>query len=262
MQNIDDLKTIMATLRGPQGCPWDKVQTPASLTPYAVEEALELEDAIHNKSPQDVKEELGDLLFQVVFHSRMAEEKGDFTLNDVIHELCEKMVSRHPHVFADNKHELTDQGVSQIWETNKNKKTNSMKIFEMPKNFPSLLSAVKIGKKSRTINFDWLKKADVLKHFLSEVKEMKEAILKKKLKDQEEEIGDALFTLAQLARHIGVDPEKALRQANRKIVNRFNQCFQLSGLSWEKFSALSLKEKDNLWNKVKKVQKKKKGSKK
>ena len=176
-QTLSDLKKIMTTLRGKNGCPWDKKQTAKSLTPYAVEEALELEDAIHHKSKMDIIEELGDLLFQVVFQSQMAAEKGDFDLDDVIDHLCKKMIHRHPHVFATNKQQkLTQQSVSLRWEIEKNKKASSSQIFDLPKNFPALLSAVKIGKKTRTINFDWTKVSDVFRHFLSEAQELQETL--------------------------------------------------------------------------------------
>jgi tetrapyrrole methylase family protein / MazG family protein len=250
-QSLDDLKNIMRQLRGPNGCPWDKQQTPESLTPFAVEEALELEDAILHKKSNDVMEELGDLLFQVVFQSQMAEEKGEFSLDDVIHHLSAKMIERHPHVFAKGKKLNTSQEVLQTWEKNKNKKLSGQEIFTLPTNFPSLLAAVKIGKKTRTIDFDWKNVKDTFVHFLSEVTELGDALSTGTAKEQEEELGDTLFTLAQVARHMRVDPEKSLRKANNKVVARIHESHALSGLSWEKFSKLSQKEKDALWNKVK-----------
>lgn len=251
-QTLDDLKKIMRTLRGPQGCPWDKVQTPESLTPFAVEEALELEDAVLHKQPKDVMEELGDVLFQVVFQSQMAEENGDFTLDDVIHNLCEKMTERHPHVFGNSANDQDAQGVLQTWEQNKNKKLTPKEIFTMPKNFPALLASVKIGKKTKTIAFDWKNTKETFAHFLTEVKELQSALKKSSLKHQEEELGDTLFTLAQVARHMKVDPEKALRKANHKIVDRIHKAHKLSGLKWNEFSQLSQKEKDKLWDRIKK----------
>lgn len=250
---LSDLKKVMATLRGPKGCPWDKKQTAKSLTPYAVEEALELEDAIHNKTQADVMEELGDVLFQVVFQCQMAEERGEFNLDDVIHHLSAKMIERHPHVFKPSKSKTTALEISQTWEQSKNKKFGSMQIFSMPKNFPSLLAAVKIGKKTRTIHFDWYKVDDVFKHFMSEVKELKETLHQRDKKHQEEEVGDALFTLAQVARILNIDPEKALRQANRKIVGRINEAFKISKLEWKDFAALPIEKKERLWTQAKKA---------
>lgn len=251
-KNLQDLKKVMSTLRGPKGCPWDKKQTPKSLTPFAVEEALELEDAIHNKTTDDVIEELGDVLFQVVFQSQMAAERGDFTLDDVIHHLTTKMTERHPHVFARNT-KMSAQGVSQIWETRKNEKKKPAEIFAMPANFPALLSAVKIGKKTRTINFDWYDPRDVFKHFLSEVEELRETLDENDKAHQEEEVGDALFTLAQVARLLNIDPEKALRQSNRKVVRRILAAHKISGLSWDEFAALTVEQKEELWEKVKRL---------
>ncbi len=255
-QTLDDLKKVMATLRSPQGCPWDREQTPQSLTPFAVEEALELEDAILHKTQNDVMEELGDLLFQVVFQAQMAEEKGLFNLDDVIHHLSAKMIERHPHVFSADKEALTDQGVSLRWETNKNKKVGSSAIFVMPTNFPALLSAVKIGKKTRTIKFDWKKTSEVFKQFLSETRELQRALKSKDKKNQEEEIGDSLFTLAQIARFLQIDPEKALRLSNRKVVDRIRKSHEISGLSWEDFCQLTEKKKEVLWSQAKKALKK------
>lgn len=258
-QTLDDLKKIMASLRA--GCPWDKKQTPQSLTPYAVEEALELEDAILHKTPKDVMEELGDLLFQVVFQSHMAQEAGHFTLDDVIHSLSEKMIERHPHVFAKNQMSVngsatTAEDVKQTWEQSKSAKINSTDIFKMPKNFPSLLSAVKIGKKTRTIDFDWYKVSDVFKQFLSEVRELKATLRGKNKEHQMEELGDTLFTLAQVARLLDLDPEKSLRLANKKVVRRIETAHAISGLSWKDYCALSVKQKEVLWEKAKKQLKK------
>lgn len=254
---LEDLKNVMRTLRGPKGCPWDKAQDAESLTPYAVEEALELEDAIHNKTTGDVIEELGDVLFQVVFQAQMAEEKGEFTLDDVIHHLSTKMIDRHPHVFKNHDGKNTAHGVLNTWEAEKSKKQNSPKIFEMPRNFPSLLAAYKIGKKSRTINFDWYKVDEVFKHFMSEVKELKDTLKKKDKAHQQEEVGDALFTLAQVARILDIDPEKALREANRKVVGRINESYKISKLSWAEFAKLKIAEKEKLWAKAKKARKNK-----
>lgn len=264
-QTLDDLKKIMISLRA--GCPWDQKQTPESLTPYAVEEALELEDAILHKTPEDVKEELGDLLFQVVFQSQMAQEAGHFSLDDVIHSLSEKMIERHPHVFALDKKVLSEHendkfntsekqisadSVKQTWEKTKSAKINSTEIFKMPQNFPSLLSAVKIGKKTRTIDFDWYKVSDVFKQFMSEVSELKATLRGKDKAHQMEELGDTLFTLAQVARLLDLDPEKSLRLANTKVVKRIETAFKISSLSWKEYCALSVKKKEVLWDKAKK----------
>lgn len=251
-KTLDDLKNVMRQLRGPKGCPWDKEQTPESLTPFAIEEALELEDAILNKSKEDVLDELGDLLFQVIFQAQMAAEKKQFTIDDVIHHLTVKMIHRHPHVFKKNQKKLSSSDVKNKWEQDKNLKKTSQNTFLMPKNFPALISSYKIGKKSQSIQFDWEKTEDIFSHFLTEVEELRQAIRKKDKVNQMEEIGDVLFTLVQVARHLSIDPEKALRLANKKIVRRILMCFELSQLSWQQFSKLSLDAKELLWQKVKK----------
>lgn len=252
-KTIDDLKMVMKKLRSAQGCPWDKEQTPESLTPFAVEEALELEDAILHKDTADVIEELGDLLFQVVFQAQMAAEKKQFTLDDVVDNLTRKMIHRHPHVFLKNQKQLSAREVKNKWEQDKNKKHSPRSTFVMPKNFPALLSAYKIGKKSRSIQFDWEKVDDIFKHFLTEVEELRQAIRKKDKANQMEEIGDTLFTLVQVARHLSIDPEKALRLSNKKVVDRILKCFKISQLSWLDFSRLSIEHKERLWQKVKKL---------
>lgn len=262
-KTLNDLKNVMRSLRGPGGCPWDKKQTPASLTPFAVEEALELEDAILHKSKDDVLEELGDLLFQVVFQAEMASEKKLFDLDDVIDNLATKMIERHPHVFAvgkstggkssqGKKQKMSANDIKNKWEIDKNAKKTPRTTFEMPKNFPALLAAYKIGKKSRSIQFDWDKAEEIFTHFLTEVEELREAMEKKDHENQIEEIGDSLFTLVQVARHLSVDPEKALRLSNRKVVDRILKSYELSGVSWKDFSKLSLATKEDLWQQVKK----------
>ncbi len=255
LKNLEDLKQVMRSLRGPQGCPWDKKQTPQSLTPFAVEEALELEDAILYKSKSDVIEELGDLLFQVVFQAQMAEEQNQFTLDDVIHSLASKMIDRHPHVFAPKKSKMSADDVKNKWEVDKNTSKDETNTFEMPTNFPALLAAYKIGKKSRSIKFDWDEADEIFAHFLTEVEELRQAMANNDHDNQIEEIGDSLFTLVQVARHLSVDPEKALRLSNRKVVDRILKCYRLSGLSWQKFSTLSIAEKEQLWQEVKRLAK-------
>ncbi|MCB9073071.1 MAG: nucleoside triphosphate pyrophosphohydrolase [Bdellovibrionaceae bacterium] len=251
-KNIEDLKKIVATLRGPNGCPWDKKQTAQSLTPYVVEEALELEDAIHHKSDADIMDELGDVLFQVVLHSQIAAEEKRFTLDDVIDSLSRKMVARHPHVFENNSAKMNADDVKDKWEKDKSAQKDETNTFTLPKNFPALLAALKIGKKTRSINFDWDKPLEIFAHFLTETDELKQAIKKKDKVNQWEEVGDSLFTLVQVARHLSVDPEKALRMSNKKVVDRIRLAHKISGLPWKEYIRLSLDEKEALWEKAKK----------
>lgn len=250
--SIEDLKDVMKTLRSPSGCPWDKKQSPKSLTPYAIEEAYELEDAIYNKSQQDVKDELGDLLFQVIFQAQMADEVGNFNFDEVVHHLCSKLKKRHPHVFEKSKTLSTPDEVAKNWEEQKSKANSAEELFDFPKNLPSLLTAVKIGKKSRVMNFDWDSPQEVLQHVHSELKEVIEVMNDDDPTDLELEIGDLLFTIAQLARKLKIDPEKSLRLSNQKIIQRIKTAHELSGLDWESFCQLSTEQKDHWWEQAKK----------
>lgn len=246
MTSFQQLVEIVKKLRGPDGCPWDKAQTHKTLTPYAIEEAHELEEAIENDDTENMKEELGDLLFQSVLHSEIARQNGDFDIDDVLQHLNHKMVSRHPHVFADTKVKDSDE-VLVNWEKIKDseKKTDP---FAIPKSFPALLKAQKIGKKTNKLDFDWLTSTEVLAKVHEELTETQEAIAAKDSAKIEEEIGDLLFTVAQLARHLNIDAEKSLRLANQKFVDRFQGMLKLA----PDFAQRTREQKEILWNQVKK----------
>ena len=249
MSSFQQLVDIVKKLRGPNGCPWDKAQTHESLTPYAIEEAHELEDAILSGDSQHVKEELGDLLFQSVLHAEIARAQGTFDIDDVINTLNEKMQRRHPHVFGDVKVENADQVMSN-WEDIKAKEKNALKTtsepFDIPKNFPALLRAHKIGKRSKKLDFDWDHASEVLDKVDEELAELKQAITNQS--NIEEELGDLLFSLAQLARHLDLDSEKALRQANEKFIKRFQEMLEQDPDLLNKDRA----SKEKMWNLVKK----------
>ncbi|MEM7646048.1 MAG: nucleoside triphosphate pyrophosphohydrolase [Pseudomonadota bacterium] len=247
--SFQQLLDIVKTLRGPEGCPWDKEQTHKSLTPYAVEEALELEEAIHNEDMENMKEELGDLLFQSVLHSEIADQNGDFNIEDVLQHLNNKMVSRHPHVFSDTQVRNASE-VVQNWEDikAKEKKENP---FHIPATFPSLLAAHKIGKRTRQMDFDWNTPEEVLKKIKEEVSELEEALEKKEPLKIQEELGDLLFTCSQLARHTDLDAEKALRLANKKFIGRFEGMRKRE----PNFKDIGRSEKEALWNQVKSEEK-------
>lgn len=249
--NLEDLKSLMATLRGPKGCPWDKEQTPESLTPYAIEEAFEVEEAVFSGNHEALKDELGDLLFQVIFHGQMSSEAGGFTVDEVIHHLTEKMIRRHPHVFAPDSLETAVDSAEQVkvnWEKSKTKNLESNPMESVPKNFPSLLRAHKIGKKAKTIRFDWSTSAEVWKQVESEWQELQQATTKE---HKEEELGDLLFSLAQWARHEGLDAETALRKANKKVCQRVNKAKDLFRGNWQEFADLPEEKKELLWKQVK-----------
>jgi tetrapyrrole methylase family protein/MazG family protein/ATP diphosphatase len=223
---LDRLLAIMAALRDPQtGCPWDLQQTFATIAPYTIEEAYEVVDAIDRGDLADLKDELGDLLLQVVFHARIAEERGDFRFDDVADAICDKMVRRHPHVFADAMvASLDDQ--SQAWEDIKSqeradKGRSSSILDDVPVTLPALTRAVKLSKRAARVGFVWSNTQDVLEKLIEEVDELRVEI---KTADREkifEELGDLLFVCANLARDLDIDPEAALRAANAKFIRRF-----------------------------------------
>lgn len=246
MTSFQQLIEIVKKLRGPDGCPWDKAQTHLSLTPYAIEEAHELEEAIEKKDIANMKEELGDLLFQSVLHAEVARQNGDFDIDDVINHLNHKMVSRHPHVFADTKVKDSKEVVKN-WEAIKEGE-KKVDPFDIPKSFPALLKAQKIGKRTHKLDFDWLTTAEVLKKVKEELAEVEEAMASKDLEHTQEEIGDLLFTVAQLARHLDLDAEKCLRMANNKFIDRFQKMLAAA----PNFAKLQREEKEVLWNKIKK----------
>ncbi|HTK34979.1 MAG TPA: nucleoside triphosphate pyrophosphohydrolase [Caulobacteraceae bacterium] len=223
---IDRLIQIMARLRDPKtGCPWDQVQTFATVAPYTIEEAYEVADAIERGDLTDLKDELGDLLLQVVFHARMAEEQGDFGFDDVVGAICDKMIRRHPHVFAD---ETYDSLVAQTegWEAIKAaeraaKAGGGGVLADVPAGLPALLRAVKLTKRAARVGFDWPDPAAVLEKLQEEVRELEVEIEAGDRAKAREELGDLLFVCANLARKLEVDPEDALRSANAKFARRF-----------------------------------------
>ena len=245
MTSFQQLIDIVKKLRGPGGCPWDIAQTHKSLTPFAVEEAHELEEAIENNDVENMKEELGDLLFQSVLHSELARQNGDFDIDDVIKHLNNKMVRRHPHVFSDTKVKDAAE-VLKNWEEIKALEKDG-KPFDIPKSFPALLRAHKIGKRTKKMDFDWDTSSAVFDKVSEEMLEFKEAIELNDKERIEEEMGDLLFTISQYARHVDLDAEKSLRKANNKFIGRFEKMLELA----PDFESKSREEKESLWQQVK-----------
>ena len=248
-QEFLTLVEIVAALRGPNGCPWDKEQTQGTLTQYAIEEAHELAEAIESGNQQEIKDELGDFFFQVLLQSQVASDEKHFNLSQVMKNLSEKLVRRHPHVFSDTKVKNTEE-VWKNWETLKSQE-KIKPVFSYPKNLPALQAAYKIGVKSKGYKFDWNSAGDVLEKVREELRETEEAISLQKKEKVEEEIGDLLFSIAQLARHWDLEPEQTLRKANKKFENRFNLVLKISGKSKDEFAALPDSEKEELWKKAK-----------
>jgi len=245
---FEDLKRIMSELR--QKCPWDRKQTHESLKKYLIEEAYEVLDAIDRKDWEALKEELGDLLLQPVFHAKLAEEKGLFNIDDVVDLLCKKLIERHPHVFGEEEAKTAEEVLSK-WEQRKAQKRKSI-LDGVPPSLPALLRAYKLQKKAASVGFDWQNIEDVEKKVHEEWNEFWEAYKSGDKERIEHELGDLLFALVNLARFLNIDPEEALQKANNRFIKRFSyieQKVKESGKDWKDFS---LKELDRFWEEAKK----------
>lgn len=264
-----DLVALMARLRDPKtGCPWDLEQTFATIAPYTIEEAYEVADAIERQDMGELKGELGDLLFQSVFHARMAEEAGHFDINDVIRGLVDKMVDRHPHVFGTTRIDSADAQVG-AWETMKAAE-RARKASDGPASaldgvalgLPALMRAEKLAKRAARVGFDWPSPEPVFHKLQEEIGELEEAIAAPELDQAHvaEELGDILFVVANLCRKLSVDPEEALRAANSKFGKRFRAMETLAQARGQDFAKLSLDEQEALWTDVKKSERLSSGS--
>jgi tetrapyrrole methylase family protein / MazG family protein len=224
MSEIDRLKRIMDRLRGPDGCPWDREQTYETLATFLLEETYETLDAMRSGPPAAHREELGDLLFQIVFQCRIAKERGDFDIEDVMREVGDKIVRRHPHVFGEERLGTADQVLAQ-WEQIKveerRAKGEGSMFGGVPPALPALLKALRISSKAARVGFDWPDLKGLMRKFEEEAGELRRALRAKERSGIEEELGDLLFTIANVARHTGIDPELALQAANRKFMERF-----------------------------------------
>ena len=254
--DLDELIKIMSALRGEKGCPWDREQTMESLKPFIVEEAYEVLEAIDEKNPEAVKEELGDLLFQIVFQCQIAKEKGEFEMSDVIEKIGRKMIARHPHVFGDADYK-TSAEVLVHWEAQKKRegKQRESLLEGVPKTLPSLLRAHRLQDRAARVGFDWDKVGDVMKKLDEEIGEFKEAMEKNNEDAIEEELGDVLFMLVNISRFIGVNPEDALRKTISKFISRFRYIEMASADSGRTLSDMTLAEMDALWDEAKKKKK-------
>ncbi len=215
---------IVNTLMGDNGCPWDRVQTRESLKPYLVEEAYETLEALDSNQPEKIVDELGDLLYQILFHAKISENQKEFNITEVIDNLSEKMVRRHPHVFEDSTAETPDAVVDQWEHIKKSEKANQdhkSVLDSVPKHLPSLARAQKLTKKAAKHGFDWQEIKDVFNKLDEEVAEFKEAVLSGGDGDIASELGDILFVLVNIARHQKIDAEEALRHTNNKFIERF-----------------------------------------
>ena len=239
---------------GDDGCPWDKVQTRESLKPYLVEETYEVLEALDTNDPEKIKDELGDLLYQILFHSKISSLKGEFDFRDVIDNLSEKMVRRHPHVFKGGKLNTPDQVIGQWEEIKKkeNNKANQKSILDsIPINLPSLIKAQKLQKKAAKEGFDWDQINDVFDKLDEEIKEFKEAVLKKTPADIQSEIGDIIFVITNIAKFYKVDAEEALRSTNNKFIKRFQYIEQKVDEKGKTLKDSPLEEMERYWQEAK-----------
>jgi nucleoside triphosphate diphosphatase len=265
-RDIKGLLDIMAALRTPgSGCPWDLEQNFASIAPYTIEEAYEVTDAIARGDLPDLCDELGDLLLQVVFHARIAEEQGVFTFADVVEAITRKMIRRHPHVFADKDGRISSGHVKEAWERIKAEEKAERAARRPPQETPpvtSLLSGVKTGqpalsramelqRKASSVGFDWNDPREVLRKIREEADEIEAALDHGNADELTDETGDLLFVLVNLARHVGVDPDMALRGTNAKFERRFGYVEQALATQGRALQDASLKEMDALWDEAK-----------
>jgi ATP diphosphatase len=261
-RDIRRLIEIMAALRTPKtGCPWDLEQDFASIAPYTLEEAYEVADAIARGDLADLREELGDLLLQVVFHARMAEEQGAFDFNDVVEAITEKLIRRHPHVFGDAK-DLTPDGVKVLWDSIKaeEKAANGKTAPEgalagVPVNLPALARALKLQQKAGKVGFDWNDPLAVLAKIREEADEIEADLKAGRRSEATAEVGDLLFALVNLARHLDADPEGVLRATNAKFERRFAAIEAALAERGRKPQEATLAEMDALWDAAKAAEK-------
>ena len=257
---IDQLLQIMARLRDPDGgCPWDKAQTFATIAPYTIEEAYEVADAIERGDIADLKDELGDLLLQVVFHARIAEEAGQFTFEDVAKSISEKMIRRHPHVFGDQAYDSI-AAQTEGWESIKaaeraDKAHKAGVLGDVPVGLPALLRAVKLTKRAARVGFDWPDATAVIEKLQEEVAELEVEIASGDKEKAREELGDLLFVCANLARKLGADPEDALRFANAKFTRRFGFIEERLADQGRAPSDATLEEMEAIWIEAKRAEK-------
>lgn len=259
MSKINRILDIMAALRHPEtGCPWDLQQDFTSIAPYTIEEAYEVTDAIERGDMDDLKDELGDLLLQVVFHARMAEEKNLFDFNDVVDAIADKMTRRHPHVFGDDAADTPD-AVRQNWEdikaaekAAKGKAADDDSLLaDVPATLPALTRAVKLQKRAARIGFDWNEAEPIFAKLQEEIGELREAMQSGNSDAVEDEYGDVLFVVANLARHLKLDPEAALRRGNAKFTRRFQALERFAKAEKADFTDYTLDEYEVFWQRAK-----------
>jgi MazG family protein len=251
---MSKLVSLMAMLRGPDGCPWDKEQTLKSLRTYLLEETYETLEAMESGCSDQICEELGDLLLEIVFITRICEEDGSFSLEDVASGIIDKLIRRHPHVFGDEKVDGSREAIGR-WEAIKGEerisKGKKSVLDGVPPALPALLRAHRIADKASMVGFDWEKPEEALEKVEEEIIELREAIAAGDQRAIEEELGDLLFSVASVGRHLGNDPEAALQGANRKFTSRFKQVEEVLAERGKRPSSEHRQEMEMIWNQIK-----------
>jgi len=251
LKSFAHLVEIMAELRSSHGCPWDRAQNHASIRPYCIEEAYEVVEAIEEGDPMKLREELGDLILQVVFHAQLAKEARTFDIHDVLQSINEKLVRRHPHVFQEQvgKKVTTPEEVLEKWADIKRREGREHLLDGIPKALPALMRATRVGEKAKSVGFDWKTAQEVWRKVEEELLEVKE--VEKDSNKIEEEFGDLLFALVSLARHLKIDAESSLRKATFKFEKRFQWIEKESQRQGHELSDLDPQQLDALWNRAK-----------
>ncbi|MCX8083851.1 MAG: nucleoside triphosphate pyrophosphohydrolase [Calditerrivibrio sp.] len=244
---------IVKKLRSPDGCPWDRQQTLYSLKEYLIEEAFELVDAIDRKDIDNIKEELGDLLLHVVLHAVIAEEESYFTLNEVIKNISDKLIRRHPHVFGDVEVKSSDDVMINWEKIKKEEKKDRSILDEIPKGLPSIQKALKLQDRARKVGFDWDSADDCMNKVIEEFEEFKSAVSIKSKEDMEHEMGDLLFAIINFSRFLNINPDEALRKTNYRFLKRFSYIEKKLAENNLKFEDVTIETLDKFWEEAKKI---------
>lgn len=253
--SLKRLVEIMNDLR--EKCPWDKKQTIHTLRQQTIEETFELADAITDKNWQGIKEELGDVLLHIIFYAKIGEEQQQFTLQQVIDGICEKLVRRHPHIYGDTANDgqlvkvNNDEDVKRNWEQLKLKEGKTSVLSGVPKSLPATVKAMRLQDKAKQVGFEWNTKEEVWNKIEEEQEELLQAVASGNQEDIEEELGDLLFSIINYSRFLNVDAENALEVTNKKFIYRFTKMEELAKVSGKKLREMTLQQMDDLWNDIK-----------
>ncbi len=254
MKKFDELIDLVRTLRSPEGCPWDREQTPESLVPYFIEEVHEAVEAIEEEDAGKLKYELGDVLLHVVFQTLIAEERNAFSMEDVLEGICQKMLSRHPHVFRKDR-EYSFGEAASLWEREKHKGSRKHILDGVPKRLPELHRSFRMQQKAAAVGFDWDKADEVWAKVGEEMQEFREALASGNKNEARDEFGDILFALVNISRFYDLHPETALKQSNEKFYRRFSAVEDHYAAEGNAMQDATLEELDAVWEKVKKKEK-------